>query len=392
MLPLVWWKLQLQQIPSERLPLVAYSHLFQPLTLRGLTLKNRALVAPMCQYSAADDGIPTDWHLMHLGAFATGGFSLVTAEATGVVPEGRISPGDLGLWNDDQVSAFSRLADFVHENGQGAAFGIQLAHAGRKASTYHALPGYPSGSLSSEDGAWTTLAPTNEPFGDFDAPHAMTEEEILETADAFASAARRAVEAGVDTVQIHAAHGYLLHEFLQKAVNTREDRWGGDDLENRMRFPLEVVRRVREALPEDMPLMLRVSAVDWREEWGTEAGRRANDEDLTDITEFVRRAGELGVDMVDVSSGGNLTRPNVKAVPGYQTEFAAHIRRETGVVTSAVGIITDPVQAEHIVATGQADAVSIGREALRDPRWALRAADVLRQDTEWPGQFYRAHR
>lgn len=371
---------------------MAYSHLFQPLTLRGLTLKNRALVAPMCQYSAADDGIPTDWHLMHLGAFATGGFSLVTAEATGIVPEGRISPGDLGLWNDEQIGAFSRIADFVHENGQGAAFGIQLAHAGRKASTYHALPGYPSGSLSPEDGAWTTVAPTEEPFGDFDAPHAMTETEILDTAEAFASATRRAVEAGVDTVQIHAAHGYLLHEFLQKAVNTRDDQWGGDDLENRMRFPLEVVRRVREALPEHMPLMLRVSAVDWREEWGTEAGHRANDEDLADITEFVRRAGELGVDMVDVSSGGNLVQPNVKPVPGYQTEFAAHIRRETGVVTSAVGIITDPIQAEHTVATGQADAVSIGREALRDPRWALRAADELRQDIEWPGQFYRAHR
>ncbi|WP_085528454.1 NADH:flavin oxidoreductase/NADH oxidase [Kocuria massiliensis] len=371
---------------------MAYSHLFQPLTLRGLTLKNRALIAPMCQYSAADDGVPTDWHLAHLGSFATGGFSLVLAEASGVTPAGRISPGDLGLWSDDQVSAFSRIADFVHENGQGAAFGIQLAHAGRKASTYHALPGYPEGSLASEDGAWETFAPTDEPFGPFDAPRAMTEDDILETAQAFADAARRAVQAGVDTVQIHAAHGYLLHEFLQKAVNTRDDRWGGEELENRMRFPLEVIRRVRAELPDEMPLLLRVSAVDWKEEWGTDAGRRANDDDLAEITEFVRQAGELGVDMVDVSSGGNLPQPHVKPGPGYQTEFAAHIRKETGIVTSAVGVITDPTQAEHIVASGQADAVSIGREALRDPRWAWRAARELRQDIESPGQFYRAAR
>lgn len=371
---------------------MAYSYLFQPLTLRGLEFKNRAFVAPMCQYSAADDGIPTDWHLMHLGSFATGGFGLIIAEASGVVPEGRISPGDLGLWNDDQAREFAHIADFVHTHGQGAKFGIQLAHAGRKASTYHALPGYPEGSLSPEDGAWTTLAPTDEPFGPFDAPRAMTESEILETAQAFADAARRAVDAGVDTVQIHAAHGYLLHEFLQKDVNTRDDRWGGADLENRMRFPLEVVRRVREAIPDDMPLMLRVSAVDWKEEAGTEAAREANDADLADITEFVRQAAAAGVDMVDVSSGGNLPQPQVRPVPGYQTEFAAHIRRETGLPTSAVGIITDAVQAEHVIATGQADAVSLAREALRDPRWALRAAQELRQDIEWPDQFYRAKR
>ncbi|WP_129660622.1 NADH:flavin oxidoreductase/NADH oxidase [Rothia uropygialis] len=371
---------------------MAFSYLFQPLALRGLELKNRAFVAPMCQYSAADDGVPTDWHLMHLGSFATGGFALVTAEATAVASEGRISPGDLGLWNDGQAQQFARIADFVHEHGQGAKFGIQLAHAGRKASTYHALPGYPEGSLDKNDGAWTTLAPTDQAFGPFDAPQAMSEQDILDTARAFGEAATRAVDAGVDTLQIHAAHGYLLHEFLQKDVNTREDKWGGEDLENRMRFPLEVVRQVRAAIPENMPLMIRVSAVDWKEEAGSEAARRANEADLADITEFVRQAGRLGVDMVDVSSGGNLAQPHVVPVPGYQTEFAAHIRRETGVTTSAVGIITNPIQAEHTIATGQADAVSVGREALRDPRWVLRAAQELRQDTDWPDQFYRAKR
>lgn len=362
------------------------------MTLRGLELKNRAFIAPMCQYSAADDGIPTDWHLMNLGSFATGGFSLITAEASGVTPEARISPGDLGLWNEDQAQQFARIADFVHEHGNGAKFGIQLAHAGRKASTYHALPGFPEGSLSAEDGAWTTLAPTDEPFGSFDVPKAMTEEDILDTAQAFADAARRAVDAGVDTLQIHAAHGYLLHEFLQKDVNTRTDQWGGESLENRMRFPLEVVRQVRDVIPEDMPLMLRVSAVDWKEEAGTDAARRSNDADLADITEFVRQAGALGVDMVDVSTGGNLPHPHVRPVPGYQTEFAAHIRKETGIATSAVGIITDPVQAEHIIASGQADGVSLAREAQRNPRWALRAAQELRQDIEWPGQLARAKR
>jgi 2,4-dienoyl-CoA reductase-like NADH-dependent reductase (Old Yellow Enzyme family) len=371
---------------------VSYSQLFRPLTLRKLDLKNRALVAPMCQYSAAADGVPTDWHLMHLGSFATGGFSLVLAEATAVTPEGRISPRDLGLWDDEQAEAFARIADFVHEHGEGAKFGIQLAHAGRKGSTTGDLPGLPGGPLTEDDGAWRTLAPTEEPFGSFPAPHALTEEEIEETVEAFAASARRAVEAGVDTVQIHAAHGYLLHEFLQRRVNTRSDRWGGESLEDRMRFPLRVVEAVRGALPEHMPLLLRVSAVDWREPADTERGRAANAEDLADITEFVARARDLGVDMVDVSSGGNLAAPQVRPGPGYQTAFAEHIRRETGVPTSAVGIITDAVQAEHILSSGQADAVSVGREALRDPRWALNAARALGQETAWPGQYVRARR
>lgn len=369
---------------------MAVSRLFQPLALRSLELKNRALIAPMCMYSAGPDGVPNDWHLMHLGAFATGGFSLVLTEATAVAPEGRISPRDLGLWSDEQIPGFARIADFVHEHGEGAKVGVQLAHAGRKASTTPGLPGFSGGALTEQEGAWRTLGPTSEPFGDLPAPAAMTEEQILRTVRDFADAARRAVAAGMDTVQIHAAHGYLLHEFLQAAVNTREDRWGGS-LENRMRFPLAVVEAVRAELPAATPLLLRVSAADWRGDTAEETTRN-NDADLADVAAFVARARDLGVDLVDVSSGGNEPHPRVQPGPGYQTAFAQRIRQETGLATSAVGILTDPVQAEHVLVSDQADAVSIGREALREPRWALRAARELGAETAWPGQYARARR
>lgn len=332
------------------------AHLFEPITLRNLTVRNRAWIPPMCQYSAeAQDGVATDWHLAHLGSFARGGAGAVIVEATGVTPEGRIAPQDLGLWNDEQEQALTRIVGFMHS--QGAAAGIQLAHAGRKGSTWRPWGEGHTGNVTAEDGGWTTVAPSPIPFPGLAEPEALEETGIDRLVAAFADSAERAIRAGFDLLEIHAAHGYLIHEFLSPLSNTREDGYGGA-LENRARLLLEVADAVRARVGEGAPLLVRVSATDW-----TEGGLT-----LQETIQVVRWLQERGIDMIDVSSGGNAPAA-IPVAPGYQVPFAASIRQETGVPTAAVGLITEPVQAEHILATGQADVVLTGREALRDPHF-----------------------
>jgi 2,4-dienoyl-CoA reductase-like NADH-dependent reductase (Old Yellow Enzyme family) len=349
--------------------------LFEPLRLRDATFRNRIFVSPMCMYSATD-GVPNDWHLVHLGSRAVGGAALVIAEATGVSPEGRISPGDTGLWNGAQVDAFRRIAAFV--SAQGAVPGLQLAHAGRKASTH--IPWKGGGPLAAGEGAWTTLAPSAIPFdAGSPAPREMTAGDMDRVIDEFAAAARRAVDAGFGVVEVHAAHGYLLHEFLSPLSNRRTDGFGGP-LENRMRFPLRVVGAVREAFPAGRPVFVRISATDWADEgW-----------DLAQSTVFARSVKELGVDLVDCSSGGLVPYAKVAVGPGYQVPFAEAIRRDTGIPTAAVGMITAPKQAEEILTKGQADAIVMARAFLRDPYWPLHAAKELGADVEWLAPYRRA--
>jgi 2,4-dienoyl-CoA reductase-like NADH-dependent reductase (Old Yellow Enzyme family) len=351
------------------------SVLFSALKLRGVTFRNRVFVSPMCQYSS-NDGLPTDWHLVHLGSRAVGGAALVMTEATAVCPEGRISPFDSGLWSDEHAQAFRRITRFVKE--QGAVPGVQLAHAGRKAST--GLPWHGGGPVGIGEGGWQTVAPSPLPFEEgYPAPREMTMADVEGIRGSFAAAARRAVEAGFEAVELHMAHGYLLHQFLSPLTNVRTEGYGGS-LENRMRLPLEVARDVRAAWPERLPLFVRISASDWMEGgWNLEAS-----------VELARRLKEAGVDLVDCSSGGIVPRARVPVGPGYQTPFAAAIRREAGIATGAVGMITEPVQAEQIVATGEADAVLLGREMLRDPYWPLRAAHALGAEAPWPVQYLRA--
>ncbi|MDN5667542.1 MAG: NADH:flavin oxidoreductase/NADH oxidase [Renibacterium salmoninarum] len=358
------------------------SKLFEPLTLRGLELSHRGWVSPMCQYSAEPDvapGVPNDWHLMHLGQFAAGGAALILAEASAVLPEGRITPRDTGIYDDAQVQAWRRIVDFVHGTGSvDSKIGIQLAHAGRKASTWWPFAGA-SGSVPEGSGGWRTQAPTNEAFPGDAAPVAMDSQQIAEVVRGFGQAAKRAVRAGFDTVEIHAAHGYLLHEFLSPLVNTREDDWGGSE-EKRFRLTLAVVEAVRAAIPESMPLLLRVSASDW-----VPGGL-----DVAAVTRLAAVAKELGVDLIDVSSGGAVADATIPVGPGYQSAFAAQIRRGAAVPTAAVGMITDAVQAEHLLATGQADAVLIARAALRNPHWWQQAAHDLGVDLAWAPQYQRA--
>ena len=353
------------------------SALFAPITVRGIEFRNRVWASPMCQYSAEGrDGVPTAWHLAHLGGMARGGVGLVMAEATGVVPEGRISAWDLGLWNDAQRDAFAPIVDFVHERG--ARAGIQLAHAGRKASTYRDWSG--SGTQPVSDGGWQTLAPSAIAFDGYDAPVAMTTEQIADVVAAFGAAARRAVEAGFDVVEIHAAHGYLLHEFLSPLSNTRDDEYGGS-LENRARLVLAVVREVRAAVGESAAVFVRFSATDWVEPDGWT---------LEQTVTVAGWARDAGADLFDLSSGGLITGARIPGGPGYQVSFATAVREGTGAPTTAVGRITEPEQAEHIVATGAADAVFIGRELLRDPHFALRAAHALGETIDyWPPQYAR---
>lgn len=363
------------------------SKLFQPLTLRGLELSHRGWVSPMCQYSAdpAAPGVPNDWHLMNLGQFAAGGAALILAEATAVLPAGRITPRDTGLYNDEQVQAWRRITDFVHSQGAvNTKIGIQLAHAGRKASTWWPFAGESKesreqGSVPLSEGGWTTVAPTDQAFPGDAAPQAMDAQQIAEVIRAFGQAAKRAVQAGFDTVEIHAAHGYLLHQFLSPLVNTRDDEWGGSE-EKRFRLTLAVVETVRAALPERMPLLLRVSASDW-----LEGGL-----DVAAVARLSALAKELGVDLVDVSSGGAVAGARIPAGPGYQTAFAEQIRRTAQLPTGAVGLITNAFQAEHILATGQADAVLIARAALRNPHWWQQAAHDLAVDLPWAPQYERA--
>lgn len=357
------------------------SHLlFEPLTLRGLTFRNRAWVPPMCQYSVENlDGVATPWHVVHYGALARGGAGAIIVEATGVTPEARISAKDLGLWNDEQRDALVPVVDFMHS--QGAAAGIQLAHAGRKASTYPEWGTEHDGSLSESDGGWQTLAPSAEPFPGLDTPHELTAAEIAEIVTAFAASARRSIEAGFDFVGIHGAHGYLLHEFLSPLSNTRTDSYGGSP-ENRARLLLEIVDATRAEVGEDVPVLVRLSATDW-----TEGG--LNLEDTVALSGWLK---DHGVDLVDVSTGGNVMA-QIPVGPGYQTTFADGIRAQAGIPTAAVGLITEPFQAEHILATEQADVVLLGRESLRDPNFPIRAADALRHQIDYkPAQYHRAYK
>ncbi len=337
------------------------THLFSPLTLRGTTVRNRVWLAPMCQYSALD-GLPNDWHLVHLGAMASGGFGLLLTEAAAVVPEGRITPQDVGLWSDAHAAAWARVVDLVH--ARGALIGVQLAHAGRKASTFRPWDER-SGTVPVADGGWSTLAPSAVPFPGYGAPAAMSQRGIDDVVRAFADATRRALAAGFDTVEVHAAHGYLLHQFLSPLSNQRSDGYGGP-LEHRARLLLEVLDAVREAWPSDRPVLVRVSATDW-----VPGG-------LT-VEETARVAGWLadhGADLVDVSSGGNAPA-EVPVGPGYQVPLARAVRDAAGLPVGAVGLLTTAAQAEEVIAGGSADVVLLGRAALRDPMWPLRAAAEL---------------
>jgi len=340
--------------------------LLSPFKVSGLTLKNRIVVSPMCQYSAVD-GVATDWHLVHLGRFALGGAALVFVEATGVEARGRISPGDMGLWNDDQARALARIADFLKANG--AAAGIQLAHAGRKASTRRPWDG--GVELNAEDAAkgepaWETLSPSALPFSDtYPKPKAMSTADIAEVIVAFREATRRANDAGFDVVEVHAAHGYLLHEFLSPLVNHRTDAYGGD-LAGRMKFPLEVVETVRAVWPAHKPLFIRVSSSDYVEGGVT----------IEETVEFAKAAKALGVDVVDCSSGGNTPTPP-KIYPGYQVPYAEAVRKGADIATMAVGLILDAKLAEEIVSSGKADLIALARPALADPNFAIHASAAL---------------
>jgi 2,4-dienoyl-CoA reductase-like NADH-dependent reductase (Old Yellow Enzyme family) len=330
----------------------------------------------MCQYSA-QDGVPNDWHLVHLGSFATGGAGLVIAEASAVVPEGRISPQDAGLWNDEQRDAWARITAFVRS--QGAVPGIQLAHAGRKASTWRPWE-RERGSVPLEHGGWDTVAPSALAFDGLAEPRALERDELASIVAAFAAAARRAVEAGFEVIEVHAAHGYLLHQFLSPLSNARDDDYGGS-LENRSRLTLDVVKAVRAEVGDRMPLLVRVSATDW-----VDGGW-----DLDQTATLAGWLREAGADLIDVSSGGLDPRQRIALGPGYQVPFAAHVRRAAGVPVAAVGLITEPAQAEELVASGQADAVLLGRQLLREPHFALRAAHELGAEADhWPPQYLRA--
>ena len=336
--------------------------LSDPLALRGVTLRNRLGVAPMCQYSAVD-GVPNDWHLVHLVSRAVGGNGLVIAEATGVVPEGRISPGCLGIWNDEQVEAFARITVLVREHG--AVPALQLAHAGRKAST--ALPRDGEGPITPEDGGWEVVAPSPLPFGDgFPVPHELTVGEIGDLVAAFRAGAERALAAGFQLIELHGAHGYLMHSFHSPVSNRRSDAYGGGLL-GRTRFTREVVDAVRQVWPDELPLAVRLSASDWIDGGWT----------IDDSVELSRLLRDAGVDLVDCSSGGAAPGVRIPLGPGYQVSFAERIRREAQVPTAAVGLITQPAQAQEIVAEERADVVLLARESLRDPYFPRRAAAEL---------------
>jgi len=350
-------------------------NLFTPFRLRGIELKNRIAVSPMCEYSAKD-GHPTNWHLVHLGSRAVGGGALVMTEATGVSAVGRISPADTGLYLDSHVEAWRPIVEFIRE--QGAVPGVQLAHAGRKGST--SAPWLGGTVIPLSEGGWEPVAPSAVPFNTgYAVPKAITVDEIDQVVADFVAAARRALRTGFQVVEIHAAHGYLLHEFYSPLSNQRADEYGGS-FENRIRALLRVTKAVRELWPENQPVFVRISATDWKE----------NGWDLEQSVELCRRLKAAGVDLVDVSSGGVVPGVRIPVGPGYQVEFAATIRRETGIATGAVGMISEPVQAETIVATGQADIVLLARELLRDPYWPRRAAQVLGAKIKPPVQYERA--
>ena len=352
------------------------AHLFDPLTIRDLQFNNRVFVSPMCEYSCVD-GYANDWHFVHLGSRAVGGAGLVLTEATAIVPEGRISPQDLGIWDDDHVPALRGIVSFIHE--QGSVAGMQLAHAGRKASTRRPWEG--SGSIAESEGGWSNvMAPSAIPFAEnYPMPKALKLDQIQEIVAAFAAAARRACDAGFRVIEIHAAHGYLIHEFLSPLSNHREDAYGGS-FDNRTRLIREVVTAVRSSWPKGAPLFVRISATDW-----VEGGW-----DLEQSIELARMLKSLGVDLIDCSSGGTVPHAIIPAAPGYQTPFAQQIRQGAEIMTGAVGLITSAVQAEQTIASGEGDAILMAREFLRDPYWPLRAARELRQSISWPVQYLRA--
>ncbi len=359
---------------SQRVPL-----LLQPCTLRDLTLRNRLVVSPMCQYSCERrDGLATDWHLVHLGSRAVGRASLIIAEASAVTPEGRISPEDLGFWSDAHAEALERTVRFVH--AQGTAMGIQLAHAGRKASTASTWLG--GRAVSDADGGWTPIGPTDDPFSaNHRKPRAMSVDDIGDVVSAFGAAARRADQVGIDVIEIHAAHGYLLNTFLSPLGNRRTDAYGGS-FEHRARLLLEVVDAVRGEWPASKPLFVRISATDWIEGgW-----------DIADSVRLARLLGQRGVDVMDCSSGGVAAGASIPVRPGYQVPFAEQIRREAGMATAAVGLITTAAQAEEILERGQADVICMARELLRDPYFPIHAAAELGvpEGGAWPKPYWRA--
>lgn len=349
--------------------------LFDPLKIRGVEFPHRIFVSPMCQYSS-DDGLPTDWHLVHLGSRAVGGAALVMVEATAVTPEGRITAWDSGIWSEAHAEAFKRITKFIDENG--SVPGIQLAHAGRKASTD--VPWRGGRTINDGPHSWTPLAPSAIAFHSGDGPpHAMTAAEIDQLVTAFERATDRSLHAGFKVIELHFAHGYLVHEFLSPLTNQRSDEYGGS-LDNRMRIALRVAKAVRARWPENLPLFVRISASDWAEGgW-----------DLAQSIELCRRLKTLGVDLIDCSSGGIVAHAKVEIGPGYQVPFAREIRKQAGIVTGAVGLITEARQASDIIESGAADAVLLARQFLRDPYFPRHAAQELGVDMKWPVQYERA--
>ncbi|MCL3816947.1 NADH:flavin oxidoreductase/NADH oxidase [Aeromicrobium wangtongii] len=354
--------------------------LFEPFTLRGMTTRNRIWLAPMCQYSCfAQDGMPNDWQLVHLGARATGGFGLILTEASAVLPNGRISPQDAGIWSDDHIPGWKRVTDFVHT--QDAKIGIQLAHAGRKASTYGPFDPEEGTSVAPDAGGWQTIAPSAVAFTGLAEPAELSVDEIAEVVAAFGAAAERAESAGFDAIEIHSAHGYLLHEFMSPLSNQRTDQYGGS-FENRTRIVVEVVDAIRAVWSQDKPLLIRFSATDWFEGgWSTE-----------DTGALTKLLVDHGVDLVDVSTGALVREAKIEVGPGYQVPFARAVREFSGMATGAVGMITDAQQAQQILDEGSADVVFIGRAALREPSWPLRAASDLEipwREAGYPTQYLR---
>jgi 2,4-dienoyl-CoA reductase-like NADH-dependent reductase (Old Yellow Enzyme family) len=349
--------------------------IFDPLPIRGITLKNRIVVSPMCQYSS-EDGFANEWHLVHLGSRAVGGAGLVFTEATAVTPEGRISPEDLGIWKDAHIEFLARIVKFLAD--QGAVPGIQLAHAGRKGSTQKPWVG--SSLVSLADGGWVPVAPSGLPYSEkYPKPQALSKEGIRQIVDAFSQAARRAREAGFRIVEIHGAHGYLIHEFFSPLSNDRTDEYGGS-FENRTRIAREVVIAIRKEWPESLPLFIRISATDWKEGgWNVD-----------ESVELAKQLKPLGVDLIDSSSAGLVHDQKIIAGPRFQVPFAERIRRDAGILTGAVGLIETKEQVAEILAKNQADLVFMAREFLRDPYWPLRTARELKQPVSWPVQYLRA--
>ena len=346
--------------------------LFQPLTIRSVTLRNRIFMSPMCQYSS-EDGFATDWHLVHLGSRAVGGASLITVEATGITPEGRITPACLGLWKDAHIEKLSQITKFVE--ARGAVPAIQLAHAGRKASTR--VPRDEGTFIPISEGGWQIVGPSPIPFRPTDGiPHEMTAGEIAGAVEAHAAAAKRAVKAGFKIIEIHAAHGYLLNEFMSPLCNTRTDSYGGS-LENRIRITIETAKAVRSVIPSEMPLMMKISAVDWADGGFT----------VEDSVQLAIAAKAAGVDLITCSSGNVVAHQKPEFKPGFNVPFAEKVRKGSGILTAAVGLITEPVQANEIVESGKADAVTLARELLRDPYFALHAAKALGVKPAFPGQY-----